>query len=642
MSLTLSRYGVSRVYLQQCGYILSDAQNVQTNMRVFSKMMRTASLDPNAGKARPDQLVLEDDPAFDLDLGLPGLDIDLAALDIATDASSYRSSLLSPSSHRTSLSSQPASEESMLGLQIPSSAGDAGDLGGFIVPSSAGGSVRRGTMFSDLRREADEQIRGDEDDYLLNPGFMFDDEGNMVFAGEEAAPASQQPVNVGRLRSDSAASAHVRGELEEGRQAGQAELRNLMDVDLNFPTAEDEDLILPQAEPFPSAGKGFLQQEDYSSSEAAAARQQRKPRGPKVLPVDDPQELRHSVLSQWNDNYLANMQETKKAKAQRKDAADAKGNAAYFVFGAGIGGCGVGRGLSNMKSPLADMFSGEALMRRVTGASTLKRSHDGSQDLESDSEERRVRMREAEGEVGRGQGLNLEDDNDMALPTGHDDEIELGRNAPAAMEDTSLFPWNRSASARDSRSRQGSLLQGFGSSIGGGFATSAGRLSSLPPVPGSMDRRASRITSASPLVGRGSRDFGFDDNEIHGGPSTSVVGDDFEIYGPAVEDVDTQTAAQSQWVRKALDAESSNFLEFVKTEIAERNVPAEVDGEGEEQVPAAEPKKSVAFEELLPPSRNTRIVAAQGLLHTLTLATKGLVWLKQEEDWGAIEIGVEG
>ena len=210
------------------------------------------------------------------------------------------------------------------------------------------------------------------------------------------------------------------------------------------------------------------------------------------------------------------------------------------------------------------------------------------------------------------------------------------------MDDTSQFPWNRSASAHDSRSLQGSLPQGFGSSIGGGFATSAGRLSSLPPVPGSMDRRASRITTASPLVGHRSRDLEFDDNELHGGPSTSVLGADFDIYGPAVEGVDTQTAAQSQWIRKALDVESSNFLEFVRTEIAERNVPDKADGEGEEQLPATRPRKSVAFEELLSPARNTRIVAAQGLLHTLTLATKGLVWVRQAEDWGAIEIGVEG
>lgn len=51
-SLTAPSYGVSRVYLQQCGYTLSDAQNVQMNMRILSEVLRTASLDPNAGKAR--------------------------------------------------------------------------------------------------------------------------------------------------------------------------------------------------------------------------------------------------------------------------------------------------------------------------------------------------------------------------------------------------------------------------------------------------------------------------------------------------------------------------------------------------------------------------------------------------------------
>lgn len=45
-------YGVSRVYLQQCGYTLSDAQSIQTNLKMLSKAIRTTSLDPNAGKAR--------------------------------------------------------------------------------------------------------------------------------------------------------------------------------------------------------------------------------------------------------------------------------------------------------------------------------------------------------------------------------------------------------------------------------------------------------------------------------------------------------------------------------------------------------------------------------------------------------------
>lgn len=45
-------YGVSRVYSQQCEYTLSDAQLAQSNMRALLKAVRTANLDPNAGKAR--------------------------------------------------------------------------------------------------------------------------------------------------------------------------------------------------------------------------------------------------------------------------------------------------------------------------------------------------------------------------------------------------------------------------------------------------------------------------------------------------------------------------------------------------------------------------------------------------------------
>lgn len=50
--MLLCSYGVSRVYYQQCDYILSDAQQAQSNMRTLLKAVRTAELDPNAGKAR--------------------------------------------------------------------------------------------------------------------------------------------------------------------------------------------------------------------------------------------------------------------------------------------------------------------------------------------------------------------------------------------------------------------------------------------------------------------------------------------------------------------------------------------------------------------------------------------------------------
>lgn len=49
---TPKSYGVARVYSQQCGYILSDAQAAHSNMRALLEAVRTAEIDINAGKAR--------------------------------------------------------------------------------------------------------------------------------------------------------------------------------------------------------------------------------------------------------------------------------------------------------------------------------------------------------------------------------------------------------------------------------------------------------------------------------------------------------------------------------------------------------------------------------------------------------------
>ena len=209
------------------------------------------------------------------------------------------------------------------------------------------------------------------------------------------------------------------------------------------------------------------------------------------------------------------------------------------------------------------------------------------------------------------------------------------------------MPWNITASLHGSRA--GSIARGTSfhppSSIGG-FPTNAGQPSSInPPIPGSLDRR-SRLTSASPLVGRGRDRFsGIDlpiqeaEDEIIGGAEVSSLGalDDFQLYGPAAG-VTTQQAAESQWMRATLDQESNNFLEFVKTEIAAKSRPA---AEEEDDLAAdTRPQRSTFFEELLPPGRHTKIVAAQALHHVLALATKGLLHVQQKEDYGPIEMGV--
>lgn len=188
----------------------------------------------------------------------------------------------------------------------------------------------------------------------------------------------------------------------------------------------------------------------------------------------------------------------------------------------------------------------------------------------------------------------------------------------------------------------------FSSSIGGGFPPSVGGPSSAGAfpsgLPGSFDRRASRlpITGASPLVGRGphrpsSLDLGFhdDEEELLGGrlrPDDPAL-EDFELYGPAAG-VATQTAAESQWVRAALDQESTNFLDFVKAQLAGG------DDDDDDDLAGEQGRASVAFHELLPPSRHTRIVAAQAFLHVLVLAGKGLLQVEQEVGYGPIRMEV--
>ena len=161
--------------------------------------------------------MIQDDPAFLPDFALPGLDIDLSALDISTNNSSYRSSILSPHTQRSSLSSHANADESMVGLIIPSSAsGGTGDLGGFVLPSEHESSAQRSARLGRLFEDEDEGFN-------LDPGFTIDADGNLI---EEHTPGpGAAPTGGVRLGSDPAASEQVRQELLEGLQAGQFEVR---------------------------------------------------------------------------------------------------------------------------------------------------------------------------------------------------------------------------------------------------------------------------------------------------------------------------------------------------------------------------------------------------------------------------------
>lgn len=149
---------------------------------------------------------------------LPDFDIDISALDLSTDESSRRSSILSPLSQRSSLSSNKDRDESVLGLIIPSSdTGGGGNIGGYMLPDDDDDTIRRSTEVGGFLDK--------EEGFNLDPGFTVDEDGNLIITGDQKTPQTQTVARTPfmRVRSDSAASGLVRQELQEGLIAGEHE-----------------------------------------------------------------------------------------------------------------------------------------------------------------------------------------------------------------------------------------------------------------------------------------------------------------------------------------------------------------------------------------------------------------------------------
>ena len=421
-----------------------------------------------------------------------------------------------------------------------------------------------------------------------------------------------------------------------------------LDIRLQPQQGDEFGLELLPAEPFPETETRDRDQSEHV--EAVQAQRLRRPRTAKTIPVDRATQFRKTDMSIWNDNYVEIMGEAARVKSQQKVSYQAKKNAQFWVFGSGLGGIGRGAGSFDHPSALS-IFAGDRLMAALTGKETSpKRKRERSTSLaESTDLERRTRPR-----VEEGSQLGRAADDDLISPA--DNTIELGRDPMPALEDFSgQMPWNISsrAGSHHSRqtSRQGSVaLPAPILSSAGGFPRSAGgdshRRFPSSIGPRSFDRRASRLPSASPLHSRGSIREGSitlptaagDDDEGLYLPSDDPALQEFELFGPAAA-VSTQTAAQSQWVRAALNKESENFLNFVREEALATGARAATEAVEEGQVPSL---GEVYFSEMLSPRQHSRAVAAQAFLHVLALASKGLLVARQDVGFGEIVLEVVG
>ncbi|GKZ72885.1 hypothetical protein AnigIFM50267_009552 [Aspergillus niger] len=639
-------YGVSRVYSQQCGYTLTDVQAMHDRMRALLKVLPGGGLDPTAGKARPDQLILPYDPSFLPENNLPGLGLDFSSLNLSIDLNlSQQSSRMWPQT--PDLSQSALSQTASLKLDLSSNR-SFGDIDGFSAVTSVS---RYGGIGIDLGGIESLQY-GEESGVILQPDFEFDEDGNLIELAGSDQPETRLQGNIPAMEERAADDMEVdvvenivmEDQLVLLDEEFKRELSGLK------PKAENVDM---QKTTHNRASIFDQVMEDEDAVDSNAALQQKR-RGPKVIGLDDQIALRNTEMAQLNNNYVQNMAAASKQKQRNKLPTLAKKKAAFWVFGQGIGSVGVGVGVSHVKHPLHS-FSGDQLYEKLQDKSNgrvRKRVHSSIEEGDPNIDTRRVRPR-------------VEDDNQIGR---HDDrlwneDVEYGRNAPPSLRDdhSIQMPWNITASIQSSRqgSSAANIFRGFGS---------ASDFSSHGVSETGFGRARSRLTSASPLAGRG---FPFDAEALN---VISIPGnemgelenlDDFDISqylhtelatenGGAfdedhimeAEDHGTHSVVQGLQVlnddsqKSTLDQESLNFLKYLES-IFMTTTPANEEVGYDPNVPAAE-NRPVAFSTLLPPQKTSHIVATQGFMHVLTLATKGILSVKQEayEDQSTEEYGV--
>ncbi|CAO2651005.1 Nn.00g093020.m01.CDS01 [Neocucurbitaria sp. VM-36] len=605
-------YGVSRVYLQQCGYVLSDAQIARNTMQMMLRTVENAALDPDAGKARPEQLVLPDDPSFLPEFALAPPEF-LAEHDLPFESGIVRAGDSQSFTPFGSQQSQSSHDGAIGGLVLPSSSPSMSGqfrLEGDNGPGSIGrpsGVLGAGDMLE-----------------VLEPDFTFGDDGDIIDLTAENARARTPGVSGGvTIHSDAGASERVRREHEEGRNVDAQLPGDQMDLD--FPIYGDD---FPEAESLTSTAnqQSSEQIELPASSSTASAPMRRKRRTARALPTDATIELRNKDLADWNTNYLQNMKAATRLKLKNRAGPQAKKNAEYFVWGSGIGGIASRMSGAKGSNPF-DMFIGDNLFELVTGMNrkmVAGRKHDRDSGIDDATQEESRRVRQKTGESEEQIGHGLEEDGFFVAGG---DEVELPREAETALDDQYLFsamPWNISASIRGS---------------------SAVPRSGRTGIIGSVDqsKRGSRMVSASPLLGRGQPAGVEDLTALESDNDFAFGGDEFALPGASSDFPEPAAPLQpTTRVRDALSAEGENFLTFVTEAITEKRNRAQADLEHMSdflQAEAAADIDEITFEELLPPRENTKVIACQGLMMVLALSTKGMLDVQQPEQFG--EIGLK-
>ncbi|KAI1437023.1 Rec8 like protein-domain-containing protein [Xylaria sp. CBS 124048] len=601
-------YGVSRVHNQQCTYLVTDAKKIQDQMKLFVKSFPGNQLDSEAGKARPENLLIEDDPAFDPDMPLPRFELDtLLFIQNHSQNTMKTSSQMSPFQ---SSQSPGRSVNIELDIDQSSSSGHHGSPFGLQGLSSAMKPDDERLIFPQ-----EEDAFGVQGDW----GLEIDENGNIVeSAGPMTIDEEPQLPPLPPIR-------------EEDKTPGEAlQLDERPEFDNGGDRIMQEE-PLPEAEPLPERQQDVVLQNSNGYSRRAVARKKRK------LQVDEETQLSRNTLRDWQTQYL---ELCGTYRARPVSSVQAKKNAMLLTFGLGIGNIGQSIGVPGLVHPLAIEYSGNTLFTALTGSGAPEprgRRRTASEAVGDDEKNkgRRVRAKhtsnegkqeEEQARVAQDQEdefLNFDDTfDDGALP-------ERGREAEQPMSDhlsSALLPWNRGSSAVP------------GSAIRAPNPVQQGRdLSS----PSNRRRELQDIVrySDDPTAGG----FGGDDNFSDGLGSADhsfndMAGQGSDGHGPEIGPIDEEAQSQNQYLFSQVGGEELNFLNFVQEIIVEN-------GERRLDEDFATNRKWIAFDDLFVPRTTPRSTAAQAFYQTLSLLTKRKMYVQQDGEidvpFGAIWIGLE-
>lgn len=380
----------------------------------------------------------------------------------------------------------------------------------------------------------------------------------------------------------------------------------------------------------------------------------------RVVPFDDPPEVPNRVLAEWNDSYLDFMEIARVEKMGKISATQAKRNAAYWILDQGLGDVASNFREDYEQHPLA-IFSGQdlidSLLVPTRQAGSRKRSasaiggddngDEGSQKSKKARTESADRSPSAQGRRGELQAM---DEDELGIALGDEDiEIEVCRGEQAPLSDhQSDMPWNAYVSSRAGSVRRGLSVAGASSSMHGRGAidvnlpsSNVKRISQLIRE-SPLDRR--RRMMQSPVLGGSSNQDNTDSMSLGGGFEledhdldarlAADPDEEFELNDP-VEASSTQDTATYRWDSENLEKEAFNFLDYLYTSIKKKEQGRVVEIDAEENT-------SMTFAELLPTNSIYEVAAAQGLLHVLSLATKGLINVRQDVAFGDINLSIVG